>query len=446
MIDINAIRQDPERFRQAAALKRVQCDVDALLELDTRRRSLQAQLDQLKHAQNETSGQIAHYRNPKSKWFQEQIAQGRTPEDLRAEGDHLLASVAEMKERIKGLEAEHREVTEQFEAAMLTVAQPPAPDVPAGKDDTENVEIKRVGELPRFKFEPLDHVKLMTQLDMLDVDRGVKLAGTRNYVLKGDGALLHQAVLRLAIDMMVERGFTFMSVPVLVRDAMMVGTGYYPGGEEQAYRCERDQMSLVGTAEVPLTAYYSDEILSEEELPKKFVAVSTCFRREAGAAGKDTYGLYRIHLFDKVEQVIVCKADEAVSIEHHQEILRNSEDLLARLELPYRVVNVCTGDLGQGQVQKFDIETWMPSRDAYSETHSASRFYEFQARRLKLRYKGKDRSTRFCHTLNNTVIASPRILIPLVEIHQTREGTIRIPAALRPYMGGREEIGPRAEQ
>lgn len=441
MIDINAIRQDPERFKKAAELKRVRCDVDALLELDGRRRSLQAQLDQLKHEQNETSGQIAHYKNPKSKWYQEQMAKGRTPDDLKAEGEHLVQRVAEIKASMKSLEGEYREVSEKFDAAILTMPQPPAPEVPVGKDDTENVEIKRVGEVPKFDFEPLDHVKLMTNLDLLDVDRGVKLAGTRNYVLKGDGALLHQAVLRLAIDMMVERGFTFMTVPVLVRDAMMVGTGYFPGGEEQAYRCERDQMSLVGTAEVPLTAYYSDEILTEDDLPKKFVALSTCFRREAGAAGKDTYGLYRIHLFDKVEQVIVCKNNEATSIAFHQEILKNSEDLLTKLELPYRVVNVCTGDLGQGQVQKFDIETWMPSRKAYGETHSASRFYEYQARRLKLRYKDKDRATKYCHTLNNTVIASPRILIPIVEIHQTREGGIRIPKALRPYLGGREMIG-----
>ncbi len=441
MIDINAIRQDPQRFRDAAKLKRVHCDIDALLELDGRRRALQTQLDQLKHAQNETGGQIALYKNVKSRWFTEQLAKGRSEAEIRAEGDHLMVQVAEMKARMKDLEVEYKQVGEQFDAAMLTAPQPPAAEVPVGKDDTENVEIKRVGELPKFDFEPLDHVKLMTKLDLLDVDRGVKLAGTRNYVLKGDGALLHQAVLRLAIDMMVERGFTFMTVPVLVRDAMMVGTGYFPGGEEQAYRCERDEMSLVGTAEVPLTAYYSDEMLSEEELPKKFVAVSTCFRREAGAAGKDTYGLYRIHLFDKVEQVIICRNDEAASIAYHQEILKNSEDLLTRLELPYRVVNVCTGDLGQGQVQKFDIETWMPSRKAYSETHSASRFYEYQARRLKLRYKDKERNPKFCHTLNNTVIASPRILIPLVEIHQTADGRIGVPKALRPYLGGREVIG-----
>jgi seryl-tRNA synthetase len=298
-----------------------------------------------------------------------------------------------------------------------------------------------VGELPRFDFEPLDHVKLMTKLDLLDLDRGVKLAGTRNYVLRGDGSALHQAVLRLALELMIQRGFVQMTVPVLVRDAMMVGTGYFPGGEEQAYRCERDAMSLVGTAEVPLTAYHSDEILTEDELPRKYVACSTCFRREAGAAGKDTYGLYRIHLFDKVEQVIICRNDEEVSRRHHAEIVQNAEDVLTALELPYRVVNVCTGDLGQGQVQKFDIETWMPSRGGYGETHSASRFYEFQARRLKIRYRDANKNVRFCHTLNNTVIASPRILIALVENHQTADGKIRVPKALRPYLGGRQTIG-----
>jgi len=276
---------------------------------------------------------------------------------------------------------------------------------------------------------------------MLDTERGVKLAGTRNYVLRGDGSALHQAVLRLALDMMVQRGFVQMTVPVLVRDAMMVGTGYFPGGEEQAYRCERDEMSLVGTAEVPLTAYHSDEILSEDDLPRKYFAMSPCFRREAGAAGKDTYGLYRIHYFEKVEQVIVCRNDEKLSIEFHQEILKNAEDLLQSLELPYRVVNVCTGDLGQGQVQKFDIETWMPSRNSYGETHSASRFYEYQARRLKLRYRDRDKNIRYCHTLNNTVIASPRALIALVENHQTADGRIRVPKALRPYLGGREILG-----
>ena len=288
-----------------------------------------------------------------------------------------------MKARIKELEEESRKVNEQFDAMILTAPQPAAPEVPVGPDESGNVELRKVGQVPTFGFTPKDHVALLADLGLLDVDRGVKLAGARNYVLKGDGVALHRAVMQLAVDLMNSRGYTQMFVPVLVRDAMMVGTGYFPGGEEQAYRCERDEMSLVGTAEVPLTAYHSDEILSEDELPKKYFAMSACFRREAGAAGKDTYGLYRIHYFEKVEQVIICRNDEKTSIEFHAEILKNSEDLLAALELPYRVVNVCTGDLGQGQVQKFDIETWMPSRKNYGETHSASRFYEYQARRLK---------------------------------------------------------------
>jgi len=288
-------------------------------------------------------------------------------------------------------------------------------------------------------------VALGTELGIIDIERGVKLAGARNYILRGDGAMLHYAVLRLAQNLMISRGFTPMVVPVLVRESVMYGTGYFPIGRDQAYLCERDEMSLVGTAEVPLTAYYTDEVLEEDQLPVKSVALSTCFRREAGAAGKDTYGLYRIHLFDKVEQVVVCRNDEEESIRFHHEILANAESVLQALGLPYRVVNVCTGDLGQGQVQKFDIETWMPSRNSYGETHSASRFYEFQARRLNLRYRDKDRKLRFCHTLNNTVIASPRILIPILELYQNEDGSVTVPPALRPYMGGKERIVGRGQ-
>jgi seryl-tRNA synthetase len=234
-----------------------------------------------------------------------------------------------------------------------------------------------------------------------------------------------------------------MTVPVLVNESVMCGTGYFPLGRDQAYLAERDGMSLVGTAEVPLTAYHSDEILDQADLPKKYIALSTCFRREAGAAGKDTYGLYRIHYFDKVEQVVISRNDEDASIEYHREILQNAEDVLKALNLPYRVVNVCTGDLGQGQVQKFDIETWMPSRNSYGETHSASRFYEFQARRLNIRYRDEQGEIKYCHTLNNTVIASPRILIPVLELYQNADGSVTVPEVLRPYMNGLEKIEPK---
>jgi seryl-tRNA synthetase len=236
-----------------------------------------------------------------------------------------------------------------------------------------------------------------------------------------------------------------MAVPLLMRDEAMQGTGYYPGAEEQTYRMERDELNLVGTAEVPLTAYRMGEILSAEDLPLKSVGLSSCFRREAGAAGKDTYGLYRIHQFDKVEQVVVCRNDVEESNKYHAEILANSEGVLKALELPYRVVVVCTGDLGRGQAKKYDVETWMPSRGGYWETHSASKFYEFQARRMNLRYKDPEsKKNLFCHTLNNTVIASPRILIPLLELYQNADGSVTVPQVLRPYLGGKDRIAPRS--
>jgi seryl-tRNA synthetase len=444
MLDIKFIRDHAELIKQAATDKRIACDVDQLIAVDAERRRVQQELDALRTQSREGGEKIGQLRNPKSKIHQEAVAAGKSADDIKADAEALQAELNDIKTRIKPLEDDDRRVVEEFETLMWTVPQPPAPDVPVGKDDTENVELRKVGTVPKFDFELKDHVELGERLGIIDIERGVKLSGTRNYTLKGAGALLYQAVLRLAMDRMIDRGFTPMQVPVLVREDVMYGTGYFPTGRDQAYLCERDEMSLVGTAEVPLTAFHSGEILSEEDLPIKMVAVSPCFRREAGAAGKDTRGLYRIHLFDKVEQVIICKNDEAESLKFHEEIVANAESVLQELELPYRVVNVCTGDLGQGQVQKFDIETWMPSRNSYGETHSASRFYEFQARRLKLRYKDADRKTRFCHTLNNTVIAAPRILIPILELNQTPEGDVRVPKVLQPYMRGLEVISAGA--
>jgi seryl-tRNA synthetase len=420
MIDIKDIRENPERFKKAAADKHFNVDIDKLLQIDSALRRLKQLLQD-----------AATYKN--------QV--GKTIPNLSGnEKQKAINQLAELKQQ----EVEHNEdvkkLQPQFDSLMLDVPQPAADDVPLGKDDTENVKIKKVGEIRKFDFEPKDHVQLGLALDIIDIERGVKIAGSRNYFLKGDGAMLHWAILRFAVDFMVSRGYTPMSVPLLMKYETMMGTGYYPGSEEQTYRT-LDELSLAGTAEVPVTAYYKDEILFADELPKKFVALSTCFRREAGAAGKDTYGLYRIHQFDKVEQVIICKNDIEESKKLHTEILANSEGVLQALELPYRVVNVCTGDLGRGQVQKFDIETWMPSRKNYGETHSASRFYEFQARRLNLRYKDpKTKKNLFCHTMNNTVIASPRVLIPVLELYQNADGSVTIPKVLRPYMNGKEKI------
>ena len=440
MLDIKFIRENVEAVKTAAAAKRLSCDVDRLVEVDARRRELQLELDTLRTQVKESGQLVGLLRNPKSPGYQRAIQEGKSEAEIKARADAVQNELAEIKPKIKSLEETEGPILQEFDELMLTIPQPADPEVPIGKDETESVELRKVGEVRRFEFEPKDHVALGAELDIIDIERGVKLSGSRNYTLKGDGALLHQAVLRLAQDMMIQRGFVAMVVPVLVKEEVMYGTGYFPTGRDQAYLCERDEKSLVGTAEVPLTALHCDEILSEAELPIKYCAMSMCFRREAGAAGKDTSGLYRIHLFEKVEQVIICRNDVEESKKFHAEILKNAEDVVQALGLPYRIVNVCTGDLGMGQVQKYDIETWMPSRNAYGETHSASRFYEFQTRRLRLRYRDGAKTVRFCHTLNNTVIASPRILIPILELYQNRDGTVTIPEALRPYMGGRERI------
>ncbi len=441
MIDIKLIRDNPDLVKKAVRDKNMQVDIDQVLAVDARRRALETEFNELRHRQNVTGERIA-----------------KAPKEEKAA---LSKEMGQVKARLKEIDEERAKVEAQLAALMLLVPQIPDPAVPVGPDASYNVEVRRIGT-PRpneaYGFELRDHVALGEALGLFDVERGVKIAGSRNYVLTGLGAMLHEAVLRLAWDIMLQREFppapgagsvgepqrlrfTPMTVPVLVNDALMYGTGFFPLHREEVYLCERDGQSLVGTSEVPLTGLHSDEILDEAQLPKLFFARSTCFRREAGAGGKDTRGLYRIHFFDKLEQVVVCRADAAESAHWHDVILSNSEAVLQALELPYRVVEVCTGDMGQGKVRMYDIETWMPSRGCYSETHSASRFHDFQARRLNLRYRRADTGKPdFCHTLNNTIVASPRILIPLLEINQNADGSINIPAALRPYLGGRERI------
>lgn len=424
MLDLKLIREQPELVRKAATDKRIRFDLDGLLALDTRRRALETEFNELRNRQRTAGEEVA-----------------KAPGARKAE---LSKALGQIKARLKEIDSERETVERDLRALLLLVPQIPDPAAPVGPDATGNVEVRRHGT-PRlradFGFAFRDHLELGTGLGIIDVDRGVKIAGSRNYVLRGAGALLHEAVLRLAWDHMMVRGFTPLTVPVLVNDQLMEGTGFFPLHRDEVYLCERDAQSLVGTAEVPVTGYHMDEILAEEELPKLYVARSTCFRREAGAAGKDTRGLYRIHYFDKLEQVVICAAEAAESARWHEIILRNSEEVLQKLELPYRVMEVCTGDMGQGKVRMYDIETWMPSREAYGETHSASRFHDFQARRLNLRYRrGDTGKPDYCHTLNNTVIASPRILIPLLELNQNADGSVTVPAALRGYMGGLECI------
>jgi len=421
MLDLRFIRENADRVRAGAAKKRIDVDLDQLLELDKEVRAVSTRADDIRAELNSRQKEIS----------------GLPPDERKG----AAAALSGLKEELKVGEKQLEALRPRLNDLHLRVPNVPAEEVPDGKTDEDNVEMRREGNVPEFDFEPRDHVDLGKELGLVDFERGVKIAGSRNYVLTGHGAMLERAVMNLALDMMIERGYQPLSVPVLVKHTAMEGTAYFPGGEDQAYRIDKDDLYLVGTAEVPVTSFHSGEMLTSGDLPKKLVAWSPCFRREAGAGGKDTRGLYRIHQFQKVEQVIICEADRDVSDTFHQEILRNSEELLARLELPYRVVDVCGGDLGMPQVRKFDIETWMPSRGGYGETHSASCFYDYQSRRLKLRYKDEDKKTRFCFTLNNTVVASPRILIPLIECHQRKNGSVHIPPALRPYLGGREELG-----
>jgi seryl-tRNA synthetase len=421
MLDIKIIRENPELIRRGAEAKRMTVDLDRILALDQEVRPLQTECESLQAERNAISKAI-----PKA-----------SPDEREA----LKTKVSAIKERIDTLEASLKAKKDELLSLLLLVPQPPRDDVPRGRDDSENVEVRRWGTVPSFAFKPLTHMELGERRGWIDVTRGVKLAGSRSYVLKGDMARLEQAVLRFAYDLLLNKGYTPLSIPVLVSEECMVGTGYFPTGREQAYYVEKDQLALVGTAEVGLTSYYAKEILKADQLPQKMMALSSCFRREAGTYGKDTSGLYRVHQFQKIEQVIVGPNDVAASEALHDELLNNAELILQALELPYRVVYVCTGDLGQGQVRKHDIETWMPSRNAYSETHSCSTFHEFQARRLQLRYKDENGENRICHTLNNTAVATPRVLIPLLENHQEADGRVRIPKALQPYMGGKTHIG-----
>lgn len=421
MLDIKFIRENPELVQKATNEKKFPVDIKALLESDHQLRSARSRWEELQTRRNQISKKIGK----------------AAPEDRES----LKKEVLEIKDKMTDLTPELRDREAEFHQFMLRVAQPAREDVPVGKDDQENVEIRTWGQIPEFEFTPQDHISIGEKSEMIDVPRGVKLSGSRSYVFKGDGALLEQALLRYGYDQLVKKGFIPMSVPVLVNNSAMEGTGYFPLGKDQAYCVEKDEMALVGTSEVSLCSLHADEFLSHEQLPIKYMAQTTCFRREAGTYGKDTKGLYRVHQFQKIEMVVIAPSDKETTDKLHEELLSLAEGLLQDLNLPYRVVYVCSGDLGQGQVRKHDIETWMPSRSGYGETHSCSSFYDFQARRLNIKYKDSEGKKHIAYTLNNTFLAAPRIILALLENHQTKEGKIKIPECLRPYLGGRELLG-----
>ena len=462
MIDLNDLRANPDRYRKGASAKQMAVDIDALLTLDAQCRAVQTELQELTAEKNRLGKEIGQLAGQLKKAAPDQKAA------LETNMKSLQTRPTQIKEREAVLAEQVRQLEPQREALWLQVPQPPDDDVPVGKGADDNKEVRTWNPAwfdPRKSFQnnkgfaPRTHLEIGEKLGLFDFARGVKIAGSRSYVLMSDGMKLHQAVLRFAFDFMVQqRGFTPVCVPVVVREEMMVGTGFFPAGREQAYlvaekmRGEAQDLYLTGTGEVGLMALHQDEIIDADKLPLKYTTVSTCFRREAGAAGKDTAGLFRVHQFDKVEQVVICEADVQQSRQWHKDMIANTESLLQALEIPYRLLQCCTGDLGVKNADMIDIESWMPGRGeldgqgkprgAYAETHSASRLYDYQCRRLNLRYRdAATKKTVVCHSLNNTVLASPRVLIPILELYQNADGSVTVPKVLQPYMGGQTKIG-----
>ena len=459
MIDLKQLREDPNRFKSGARDKGVDVVIDRLLHLDQERRRLLSEMETARAEQKRLSKEIG----PEIGRLKGQLkkADGEQLNALQAQIRDLESRPLGLKAAVQSAESQIQQIEPEWQSIWLRIPQPPDDDVPRGDGSDDNIQLRTWNPewfdptrpfVENKGFTPKSHLELVRQLNLVDFERGVKMAGTRHYVLTNDGMRLHQAILRYAFDFITnQHGFQPMSVPVIVRAECMTGTGFFPDGREQAYHIEESKrgsghdLFLTGTGEVGLMGLHGDEILEEDTLPRRYATVSTCFRREAGAAGKDTAGLYRVHQFDKVEQVIICRADEAESRRWHSVMIKIVEELLQSLELPYRLLQCCTGDLGPKNADMIDIETWMPGRGevnsdgtpagAYGETHSASRLYDFQCRRLNLRYKNSDGENVFCHSLNNTVCASPRILVPILELYQNQDGTVNVPKALVPYMG-----------
>jgi len=410
MLDIKLIRENPEKVQKAAKDKGIELDIKHILEIDGKLRDLFLQVQTLREERNTNSASI------KGKPTEDQIKNGQ-----------------EIKEKIEKLEPALKALEEELKEWLLKVPNLAADDVPVGKDETGNKEVRKVGDIKKFSFTPKSHEEIGLGLNLYDAKRAVKIGGTRAFFLKNDLVLLEQAVLNFALDFMVKQDFTPMTVPWMVNKETLWGTGYFPWGIEDHYMTQ-DGQGLIGTAEVSLTSYYQDEVLSEKDLPIKMVGISPCFRREVGSYGKDTKGFFRVHQFNKVEQVVLTVADENNTREWHEKMLGFSEKLLQELNLPYRVLLMCTGDMGAGQRKKYDIETWFPSQNTYRETHSASYFNDFQARRLNMRYKTKTGEIKYIYTLNNTVIATPRILAAILENYQNEDGSVNVPEVLQKYL------------
>jgi seryl-tRNA synthetase len=416
MLSLQFIRDNPETVRRAAAEKNVDLDVDALLETDLAVRGRKTLIDRLRAERNEISSSFKDV----------------APEQRASLG----AKARAIGEEVAQLESGARADEEYLTTLMLRVPGIPWEGAPVGPDESFNTVVRTIGEPRRFEFEVRDHVALAEMNDWVDLARITQVSGSRTYCLKGRLALLEQALMFWAQQRLAGEGFTLMTVPALARPQAFVGTGHFPGHEEEAYHLPADELYLAGTGEIALTSLHSGEIFEAEKLPILYAGFSPCFRREAGSAGRDVRGLLRVHQFYKLEQYVICRDDPEESAGWHARLLAIAEDLLQALEIPYQVVETSTGDMGLGKYRMNDIESWVPSLGKYRETHSCSTLHDWQARRANLRWRDGERRVRFVHTLNNTALASPRILVPLLENHQTEDGRVRLPEALQGLMGG----------
>lgn len=415
MLDIRFIRENKDVVKAGAEKKHISIDIDALLVLDEKRLLLLNKVENLRGEQNKMNNTISSEKDAVVR-------------------QQLIEEMKIVKDELKGEEDKLREVMVEWQTMMLKVPSVPDMTVPEGESDEDNQEVRKWGEIPTFDFPIKDHIELMEKLDIVDFDRGVKVSGFRGYFIKNDGLKLFFAIWQYALDYFIRQGYTPMIVPSLVRKEPFVGTGYLPQAEEDLYKVG-DGEYLSGTAEVATMGYHMDEILDKKDLPKKFISFSPCFRKEAGSHSKDTKGIIRVHEFYKIEQVILCEASHQTTVDLHEEITKHVENMMQELGIPYHVVLNCGGDLGLGQVKKYDIEAWMPSQNKYRETHSSSYFHDFQTRRLNIRYRDDEGKMHYAHSLNNTAFATSRLPAALIENFQQADGSVLIPEALQKYFG-----------
>lgn len=412
MLDINLIRSQPETVKAGIQSKNLDPHiVDKILELDAKRRQLITQAQTIRQQRNLLNDQLKNQRTPT-----------------------LIEQSKQLKLQLESLTTELTQTEADYQATLLQLPNLPDPSVPVGQDCSQNVVLRTWGEKTQFNFEPKDHIHLGLDLDLLDLDRGSKVSGFRGYFLKNQAVVMQFGLMRFALDRLIQKGFVPIIPPIINHSQAFFNSGHFPWGKNEAYQLT-DGQYLAGTAEVPLVSYHADEILNESDLPITYCGFSPCYRREIGNYGKDTRGLYRVHEFMKIEQVIICQNSLSESSQWHETLAKNAEDLLQELKLPYRVMLMCTGDMGEPQIKKYDLETWMPGRGDYGETMSDSIMGDFQARRANIRYRAKDGSIKYVHTLNNTALASSRMLIAIWENYQQADGSIKIPSCLVPYVG-----------